>query len=66
MFTNSFADTVVVGALRVMSELLVLAITWWYTYQSYHIMEDSIKRGTSILTLLVYNGKFPTKCRIVL
>ena len=49
-----------------MSELLVLAITWWYTYQSYHIMEDSLKRGTSILTLLVYNGKFPTKCRIVL
>ena len=65
-FTISFADTILVGALRVMSELLVLAITWWYTYQSYHIMEDSLKLGTSILSLLVYNGKPPPSSVVLL
>ena len=39
------------------AELLVVAITWWYTYQSYHVWKDGIKVGRSLSSLLIYNGR---------
>ena len=57
MLTVSFADMLLGDGTRFMSELLVLAITWWYTYQSYRILKDSMKLRRSILSVLVYNGK---------
>ena len=42
------------------AELLVVSITWWYTYhwQLYNVRKDSgIKYGASIGSFLVYNGE---------
>ena len=44
-------------ASQLAAELLVVVITWWYTYQSYHVWKDSITIGRSLSSLLVYNGK---------
>ena len=41
-----------------MGELLVIGITWWYTYQSYRIRKG-IDLGRTVSSLLVYNGKQP-------
>ncbi|KAM5545067.1 hypothetical protein V8D89_001178 [Ganoderma adspersum] len=38
------------------SELLVVSITWWYTYQSYRIRRG-LKLGNTVSSLLLYNGK---------
>ncbi|PIL32838.1 hypothetical protein GSI_04955 [Ganoderma sinense ZZ0214-1] len=37
------------------AELLVISITWWYTYRSYRIRKG-IKLGKTISSLLIYNG----------
>ncbi|KAI1784391.1 hypothetical protein LXA43DRAFT_1101431 [Ganoderma leucocontextum] len=37
------------------AELLVVGITWWYSYQSYR-MRKGIKLGKTISSLLIYNG----------
>ncbi|KAM5545073.1 hypothetical protein V8D89_001184, partial [Ganoderma adspersum] len=36
-------------------ELLVIGITWWYTYQSYRIRRG-VELGKTISSLLLYNG----------
>ncbi len=38
------------------AELLVVGITWWYTYQSYRIRKG-INLGKTISSLLLYNGE---------
>ncbi|PIL32969.1 hypothetical protein GSI_05087 [Ganoderma sinense ZZ0214-1] len=43
-------------AAQLAAELLVVAITWWYTYQLYHVWQDSLKVGRSFSSLLIYNG----------
>ncbi|KAI1784504.1 hypothetical protein LXA43DRAFT_1066686 [Ganoderma leucocontextum] len=40
------------------AELLVIGITWWYTYQSYRIRQG-IKLGKTISSLLIYNASVP-------
>ncbi|KAI1782330.1 hypothetical protein LXA43DRAFT_957545, partial [Ganoderma leucocontextum] len=37
------------------AELLVIGITWWYTYRSYRI-QKGVNLGKTISSLLVYNG----------
>ena len=39
------------------SELLVVGITWWYTYESYRIRKGT-KLGNTISSLLFYNGEW--------
>ncbi len=39
------------------AELLVVIITWWYTYQSYRLRNHGIKGAKTISSLLVYNGE---------
>ena len=39
-----------------MAELLVVGVTWWYTYQSYRI-QKSLKIGSTLGSLLLYYGK---------
>ncbi|KAM5545174.1 hypothetical protein V8D89_001285 [Ganoderma adspersum] len=53
---HSLQVNLVTRGSQLMAELLVVAITWWYTYQSYHIWKDSIKIGKSLSSLLIYNG----------
>ncbi|KAI1786647.1 hypothetical protein LXA43DRAFT_1099039 [Ganoderma leucocontextum] len=38
-----------------MAELLVVAVTWWYSYRSYRI-QRSVQLGRTISSFLVYNG----------
>lgn len=38
------------------AELLVVGITWWYTYRSYRIRKG-VKLGKTISSLLFYNGE---------
>ncbi|KAM5536834.1 hypothetical protein V8D89_009552 [Ganoderma adspersum] len=42
---------------QIAAELLVIIITWWYTYQSYRIRKGGLKLGESISSLLIYNGE---------
>ena len=44
-------------ASQIAAELLVIIITWWYTYQSYRMRKGGLKLGESISSLLIYNGK---------
>lgn len=37
------------------AELLVVSITWWYTYWSYRI--QGVKLGRTISSFLFYNGQ---------
>ena len=48
--------TLVTRASQLAAELLVVLITWWYTYQSYRLRRSGIKVEKSISSLLVYNG----------
>ncbi|KAI1786620.1 hypothetical protein LXA43DRAFT_1099016 [Ganoderma leucocontextum] len=48
--------TLVTRVSQLAAELLVVGMTWWYTYQSYRIRKDGIKLGKSISSLLIYNG----------
>ena len=45
---------------QLMAELLVIGITWWYTYQSYRI-RGGITFGKTISSLLFYNGELAHK-----
>ena len=38
------------------AELLVIGITWWYTFQSYRIQKN-IKMGKTISSFLLHNGE---------
>lgn len=38
-------------------DLLVVGITWWYSYQSYRIREG-IKLGETLSSVLIYNGEW--------
>ncbi|KAM5545119.1 hypothetical protein V8D89_001230 [Ganoderma adspersum] len=48
--------TLVTRASQLAAELLVIIITWWYTYQSYRLRKHGIKGAKTISSLLVYNG----------
>lgn len=37
-------------------ELLVIGITWWYTYR-WHRLQSGVKLGETISSLLIYNGE---------
>ena len=47
---------VVIRTSQFAAELLVVGITWWYTYRSYRIRTGFIV-GKPISSLLVYNGE---------
>lgn len=47
---------IIARASQLMAELLVIGVTWWYTYQTYRIRRG-IKLGKTISSLLFYNGK---------
>ncbi|KAI1784403.1 hypothetical protein LXA43DRAFT_1101440 [Ganoderma leucocontextum] len=49
------SDNVVWRGSQLAAELLVVGITWWYSYQSYRI-QKGIKIGKTISSLLIYNG----------
>ncbi|KAM5545175.1 hypothetical protein V8D89_001286 [Ganoderma adspersum] len=53
---TTFSVNLVSRAAQLAAELLVVAITGWYTYQSYHVWKDSLKLGRSLSSLLIYNG----------
>ncbi|PIL32850.1 hypothetical protein GSI_04967 [Ganoderma sinense ZZ0214-1] len=40
---------------QLLAELLVVGITWWYTYQSYRIRQG-VELGKTVSSLLLYNG----------
>ncbi|KAI1784502.1 hypothetical protein LXA43DRAFT_210190 [Ganoderma leucocontextum] len=48
--------TVIGRASQLAAELLVIGITWWYSYRSYRITKNNIKLGRSLSSLLIYNG----------
>lgn len=48
--------TIVARVSQLLAELLVVSITWWYTYQSYRI-KKGIKFRNSISSFLIYNGE---------
>ena len=48
-------------ASQLASELLVVTITWWYTYRAYRILKVGVKLGQSLSSLLVYNGELPSR-----
>lgn len=50
--------SIVIRGSQFLSELLVVAITWWYTYQSYRIRKG-LKLGKTISSLLFYSGEWP-------
>ncbi|KAI1784404.1 hypothetical protein LXA43DRAFT_1123682 [Ganoderma leucocontextum] len=43
------------------AELLVVGITWWYSYQSYR-MRKGMKLGKTVSSLLIYNGSVYFLC----
>ncbi|PIL32837.1 hypothetical protein GSI_04954 [Ganoderma sinense ZZ0214-1] len=45
----------VARASQIAAEMLVVSITWWYSYQSYRIRKG-VELGKTISSLLVYNG----------
>lgn len=46
------------------AELLVIGVTWWYTYRSYRIRKG-IEIGNTISSFLLYNGKcWVMDCRV--
>ncbi|KAM5545114.1 hypothetical protein V8D89_001225 [Ganoderma adspersum] len=47
--------TLVIRVPQLASELLVVGITWWHTYESYRIRKGT-KLGNTIGALLFYNG----------
>ena len=51
-----FTVTLVIRVPQLASELLVVGITWWYTYESYRIRKGT-KLGKTISSLLFYNGE---------
>ncbi|KAI1784398.1 hypothetical protein LXA43DRAFT_1123642, partial [Ganoderma leucocontextum] len=53
--TLSIRFNVVWGGSLLAAELLVVSITWWYSYQSYRIRKG-INLGKTISSLLIYNG----------
>lgn len=55
---HRFIVTVVIRGSQFAAELLVIGITWWYSYQSYRIRKG-VKLGRTISSLLLYNGTFP-------
>ncbi|KAM5545178.1 hypothetical protein V8D89_001289 [Ganoderma adspersum] len=55
--TLSIRVNLVSRASQLAAELLVVVITWWYTYQSYHVWKDGLKLGRSLSSLLIYNGE---------
>ena len=52
-----FTVTLVIRVPQLASELLVVGITWWYTYESYRIRKGT-KLGNTISSLLFYNGEW--------
>ena len=56
MLTFQFSGTIITRASQLLAEVLVIGVTWWYTYQSYRIRKG-IKLGKTISTLLIYNGE---------
>ncbi|KAI1782329.1 hypothetical protein LXA43DRAFT_1187693 [Ganoderma leucocontextum] len=46
---------IVARASQLTAELLVVVITWWYSYQSYRIRKG-INLGKTVSSLLIYNG----------
>ena len=58
MYTESIPlVTVIARASQLVAELLVVGITWWYTYKAYQIREG-IELGKTVSSFLFYNGKF--------
>ena len=47
-------------ASQILAEILVVGITWCYTYQSYRI-KRSVKFGRTTSSLLFYNGESSRK-----
>ncbi|KAI1786613.1 hypothetical protein LXA43DRAFT_897616, partial [Ganoderma leucocontextum] len=54
--TLSIRFNVVLRGSQLTAELLVVSITWWYTYQSYRIRKG-VNLGKTVSSLLVYNGE---------
>ncbi|PIL32856.1 hypothetical protein GSI_04973 [Ganoderma sinense ZZ0214-1] len=50
--------TLITRASQLAAELLVIIITWWYTFQSYRLRKHGIKGAKSISSVLVYNGEW--------
>ena len=46
-------------ASQLAAELLVVSVTWWYTYKSYRTLKVGVKVGQSLSSILVYNGELP-------
>ena len=53
----SISAPIIARVSQLMAELLVIGVTWWYTYQTYRIRRG-IKLGKTISSLLFYNGNF--------
>lgn len=57
MSTDSIGSVeFVTRASQFLAELLVVGITWWYTYQSYRIRQG-VELGKTVSSLLLYNGE---------
>ena len=48
---------VVARASQLVGELIVIGITWWYTYQSYRIRKISNSSSRTVNSVLVSNGE---------
>ena len=54
--TLLFIVFAIVRGPQLASELLVVGITWWYTYQLYRIRKG-VELGGTVSHLLFYNGE---------
>lgn len=58
--TSTMIVFIVTRGSQLAAEMLVVGITWWYSYQSYRI-KRGIKLGKTVSSLLLYNGGLASK-----